>query len=311
MPVESQSPQSLLNSFVAYISLQRGLSGNTIDSYSADISKLLAYLQESSASPLDVTVDILREFAAALHDVGISPRSQARILSGIRAFYKFLRMERIIPADPTLLLESPQIGRHLPEVLSLDEIDAMIAAIDLSSNEGQRNKAIIETLYGCGLRVSELVNLRISSLFLDESYIVIDGKGGKQRIVPISPIAIREIRFYLTHSRADAPVKPGETDILFLNRRGRRLSRIMIFYIVRVLAELAGLRKPISPHTLRHSFAPHLLEGGANLRAIQQMLGHENIATTEIYIHIDRTRLRKEILAHHPRNKANLINSVE
>lgn len=306
MPVESQSPQSLLNSFVAYISLQRGLSSNTIDSYSADISKLLAYLQESSTSPLDVTVDTLREFAAALHDVGISPRSQARILSGIRAFYKFLRMERIIPADPTLLLESPQIGRHLPEVLSLDEIDAMIAAIDLSSNEGQRNKAIIETLYGCGLRVSELVNLRISSLFLDESYIVIDGKGDKQRIVPISPIAIREIRFYLTHSRADAPVKPGETDILFLNRRGRRLSRVMIFYIVRELAELAGIRKPISPHTLRHSFATHLLEGGANLRAIQQMLGHENIATTEIYIHIDRTRLRKEILAHHPRNKPNL-----
>ena len=234
--------------------------------------------------------------------MGISSRSQARIISGIKSFFRFLKLENQIENNPTLLLESPRIGQKLPEVLSIEEIDNMISCIDLSSNEGQRNRAIIETLYGCGLRVSELINLEINKIFFEEEYIVVKGKGNKERLVPISTIAINEIKLYLD-DRSHLNIKPGEENILFLNRRGRRLTRVMIFYIIKQLAELAGIRKDISPHTLRHSFASHLLEGGANLRAIQQMLGHESIATTEIYIHIDRTRLRDEILTYHPRNK--------
>ena len=293
----------VLKQYSAYLLLERGLSENTRESYLNDVAKLIRYLNENNLTIKDVTLDTLHNFIAALHDLGITPRSQARIISGIKSFFRFLKLENHIKTNPTLLLESPRIGRKLPEVLSIEEIDNMISCIDLSSNEGQRNRAIIETLYSCGLRVSELVKLEINKIFLEEEYVVIKGKGNKERIVPISPVAIHEIKLYLD-DRQHLDIKPGEENILFLNRRGRRLTRVMIFYIIKQLAELAGIRKEISPHTLRHSFATHLLEGGANLRAIQQMLGHESIATTEIYIHIDRTRLRDEILTYHPRNKS-------
>lgn len=300
MRTVDSAPQ-LLRAYEAHLVLERGLSENTRSAYVADVEKLINYLHGEKTELREVTTDTLRSFAADLFDLGISSRSQARIISGIKSFFRFLKLEGYLDSNPSLLLESPHPGRKLPEVLRLDEIDAMIAAIDLSKPEGQRNRAIIETLYGCGLRVSELVNLEISRLYLDEQYIMVKGKGNKERIVPISPQAIAEIRAYLP-DRELLPVKPGEDNVLFLNRRGHRLTRVMIFYIIKSLAAEAGIRKKISPHTLRHSFATHLLEGGANLRAIQQMLGHEDIATTEIYIHIDRRRLRDEILLHHPRN---------
>ena len=293
----------VLKQYSAYLLLERGLSENTRESYLNDVAKLMRYIKENNLTIKDVTLDTLHNFIAELHDLGISSRSQARIISGLKSFFRFLKLENHINTNPTLLLESPRIGRKLPEVLSIEDIDKMISCIDLSTNEGQRNRAIIETLYSCGLRVSELVNLEINKIFLEEEYVVIKGKGNKERIVPISPVAIHEIKLYL-NDRQYLDIKPGEENILFLNRRGRRLTRVMIFYIIKQLAELAGIRKEISPHTLRHSFATHLLEGGANLRAIQQMLGHESIATTEIYIHIDRTRLRDEILTYHPRNKS-------
>lgn len=293
----------VLKQYTAYLILERGLSDNTRECYLNDAQKLLSYLNDNNLGLKDVTLDHLQNFIATLHDIGISSRSQARIISGIKSFFRFLSLEKIIESNPTILLESPRIGRKLPEVLTIEEIDEMISCVDLSANEGQRNRAIIETLYSCGLRVSELINLEINKIFLDEEYIVIKGKGEKERIVPISPTAIHEIKLYL-EDRKYLNIKPGEENILFLNRRGRRLTRVMIFYIIKQLAELAGIRKEISPHTLRHSFATHLLEGGANLRAIQQMLGHESITTTEIYIHIDRSRLREEILTFHPRNNA-------
>lgn len=293
----------VLKQYSAYLLLERGLSENTRESYLNDVAKLMRYINENNLTIKDITLDTLHNFIAELHDLGISSRSQARIISGLKSFFRFLKLENHINTNPTLLLESPRIGRKLPEVLSIEDIDKMISCIDLSTNEGQRNRAIIETLYSCGLRVSELVNLEINKIFLEEEYVVIKGKGNKERIVPISPVAIHEIKLYL-NDRQHLDIKPGEENILFLNRRGRRLTRVMIFYIIKQLAELAGIRKEISPHTLRHSFATHLLEGGANLRAIQQMLGHESIATTEIYIHIDRTRLRDEILTYHPRNKS-------
>ena len=293
----------VLKQYSAYLLLERGLSENTRESYLNDVAKLMRYINENNLTIKDVTLDTLHNFIAELHDLGISSRSQARIISGLKSFFRFLKLENHINTNPTLLLESPRIGRKLPEVLSIEDIDKMISCIDLSTNEGQRNRAIIETLYSCGLRVSELVNLEINKIFLEEEYVVIKGKGNKERIVPISPVAIHEIKLYL-NDRQHLDIKPGEENILFLNRRGRRLTRVMIFYIIKQLAELAGIRNEISPHTLRHSFATHLLEGGANLRAIQQMLGHESIATTEIYIHIDRTRLRDEILTYHPRNKS-------
>lgn len=294
--------EAVLASYDAYIMLERGLSENTRSSYRDDIDKLVKYLAEEGKLLSGVTLDDLQAFIADLHDLGIAPTSQARIISGIKSFFRYLKLEGYIDENPALLLESPRLGRHLPEVLTVDEIDAMESCIDLGSPEGQRNLAIMETLYGCGLRVSELVNLDLSHLFLDEGYIVVRGKGSKERMVPISDVAMHHIRLYL-EQRADMDIKPGEENIVFLNRRGRRLTRVMIFYIVKRLCELAGIRKEISPHTLRHSFATHLLEGGANLRAIQQMLGHESIATTEIYLHLDRSMLRDEILAHHPRNR--------
>lgn len=239
---------------------------------------------------------------AQIHDLGIAVRSQARLVSGIKQFFHYLRVEGYIETDPSELLEVPRIGRHLPEVLSVEEIDRMIAAIDLSTPEGIRNRAIIETMYGCGLRVSELVNLEISKVYLQEQYLLVDGKGNKQRIVPMSEAAVERILEYMREARSGIEVKPGEENILFLNRRGSRLTRQMIFTVIRRLALQADIRKTISPHTLRHSFATHLLEGGANLRAIQQMLGHESISTTEIYLHLNPTLLRSQILLHHPRN---------
>lgn len=292
---------AIIDRFEAYLQLELGLSANTCQAYIRDVGKLLDYLSDTSTQLRDVTLDTLQNFVADLYDLGISARSQARIIAGIRNFFKFLRMEGYMDSDPAGLLESPRHGRKLPEVLTVDEVDRMIAAIDMEQAEAQRNRAIIETLYGCGIRVSELVNLEISKVYFNERFILVNGKGNKERIVPMSDVAVREITAYL-EQREKMKIKPGEDHILFLNRRGHRLTRVMIFYIIRRLAEAAGIRKTISPHTLRHSFATHLLEGGANLRAIQQMLGHESIATTEIYIHIDRSHLREEILRCHPRN---------
>lgn len=292
---------TLIDSYDAHLLLERGLSDNTREAYTADICRLAEWLETNAIAPADVTVENLRVYCGVLYELGISPRSQARIVSSIKSFFRFLRYSGAIAVNPTELLESPRTGLHLPEVLTLEEIDALIEAIDPTTAEAVRNRAIIETLYSCGLRVSELVNLEIPRIYLKESYLLVTGKGSKERLVPLSPVAIDCITEYLD-ARADIPVKSGEEAILFLNRRGARLTRQMIFTIIRRLAETAGIHKTISPHTLRHSFATHLLEGGANLRAIQQMLGHESISTTEIYIHIDRTRLRDEILHHHPRN---------
>lgn len=292
----------LCRSFSGYLTLQRGLSENTREAYSADIDKLLTWLAEGGHTLRDVDYSMLQEFMAAIHDLGIAARSQARLVSGIKQFFHFLKIEGHLPEDPSLLLEVPRLGQHLPEVLTVEEIDAMIGAIDLSMAEGVRNRAIMETLYGCGLRVSELVNLEISKVFLNELYLIVEGKGSKQRIVPMSQVAADRIREYMDDSRHRVKIKRADENILFLNRRGGRLTRQMIFTIVRNLAFAADIRKTISPHTLRHSFATHLLEGGANLRAIQQMLGHESIATTEIYLHLNPVLLRSQILLHHPRN---------
>lgn len=294
----------LLQKFKQYLLLEKALSTNTLEAYVHDVEKLFAYLEEQEIHPFDVTLEELEHFLASLHDgQGIGPRSQARMLSGIRSFYRYLVLDGHLEADPTLLLESPKIGMHLPEVLSVEEIDMLIASIDLSAREGQRNRAIIETMYSCGLRVSEACNLRLSDLYLHEGYIKVEGKGNKQRLVPISERAIAEIMDYMT-DRAEIPIKPGHEDYLFVSaRRKTKLSRITLFHIITELAQQAGIKKTISPHTLRHSFATHLLEGGANLRVIQSMLGHEDIGTTEIYTHIDAHRLRSEIIEHHPRNK--------
>lgn len=290
----------LRDSFEAYLRLERSLSANTADAYLVDTTHLLEFLEERQLLLTDVTETELHELLATLRDLGISPRSQARLIAGIRAFFKFLRLEGFLDTDPSRLLESPQLPRHLPDVLSIEEIDAMIAAIPQGKEESLRNEAIIETLYGSGLRVSELTDLRISRLSLDDRLMIVEGKGSKQRMVPMSPAAVELIRQYLPQ-RDRLSIKPAGRDVLFLNRRGAPLSRVMVFYIIRDLAALAGIRKTVSPHTMRHSFATHLLEGGANLRAIQEMLGHESISTTEIYLHLDRSRLRRELLDHHPR----------
>jgi integrase/recombinase XerD len=284
-----------------YLKLQRGYSPNTLDAYLHDLDKLLAYLQREHKHVTEVELADLQHFAAGLHDIGIHPRSQCRILSGVRSFYRFLQIDGYIDNDPTELLESPQIGEHLPEVLSTEEIDRMEESIDLSTNEGQRNRAIIEVLFSCGLRVSELCTLLISNLYLDEKFIKVNGKGSKERLVPISPKAIHELELWFI-DRNRLNIKPGEEDYVFLNRRGHHLTRTMILIMIKRQAIKAGITKTISPHTLRHSFATSLLEGGADLRAIQAMLGHESIGTTEIYTHIDTTTLRREILEHHPRN---------
>lgn len=292
--------EKVLDGYAAYIGLERGLSQNTVIGYRFDIEKFINYLKDSGTALRDVTLPILQQFVADMHDVGISPRSQARIVSGLKSFFKYLVMAGYTEENPSIMLETPNIGLHLPEVLTLEEIDRLENEIDTSTTEGVRNYAIIETLYGCGLRVSELVNLEISRVFLKDKYLMVNGKGSKERIVPMSDMVIDLISDYLK-VRGEV-IKPGEENVLYLSRRGTRLTRQMIFTIIKRLAAQAGIKKTISPHTLRHSFATHLLEGGANLRAIQQMLGHETIATTEIYLHIDSTRLKEEILLHHPRN---------
>lgn len=292
----------LVRKYKQYLVLEKSLSSNTLDAYMHDLDKLLRFLQEEGREPLETTLEDLQHFAAGLHDIGIHPRSQARIISGVRSFFRFLLLTDRIESDPSELLENPKIGQHLPEVLSVEEIDAIIEAIDLSKPEGQRNRAMLETLYSCGLRVSELCGLRLSDLYLEEGFIKVEGKGSKQRLVPISPRAVKEIGFWLMDRNSHWRVKPGFEDHLFLARWGNGIGRIMVFHLIKELAEAAGISKNISPHTFRHSFATHLLEGGANLRAIQCMLGHESIATTEIYTHIDRSMLRSEIIEHHPRN---------
>lgn len=291
--------RTLREHYYAYLLLERGLSGNTRIAYMADLDRLAAWLP-SEDDIASASVDMIADFILSVADLGVAARSQARILSGIKSFFRYLVIEGIREDDPASQIDAPSIGLHLPEVLSLDEIDAMIDAIDLGQPEGRRNRAIIEVLYGSGLRVSELCTLEQRRVYLDEQLLVVQGKGSKERMVPLSDEAANQIMLYL-NERTVAP-RIGEEDYLFLNRRGRHLSRVMVFYIVRDLAAAAGIRKTISPHTLRHSFATHLLEGGANLRAIQQMLGHESIGTTEIYLHLDNTHLRDEILLHHPRN---------
>ena len=291
----------IIRKYQQYLKLEKALSANTLDAYLTDLNKLLCFLKTENIDMLAVTLDDLQRFAAGLHDIGIHPRSQARIMSGIKSFFHFLVMADYREDDPSELLEGPKIGFKLPEVLTVEEIDTIISTVDMSKKEGQRNRAILETLYSCGLRVSELCNLKLSELYFDEGFIKVEGKGSKQRLVPISPRAIKEIKYWLL-DRNLGKIKKGFEDYVFLARWGNSISRIMVFHLIKELAEKAGITKNISPHPFRHSFATHLLEGGANLRAIQCMLGHESIATTEIYTHIDRNMLRSEIIEHHPRN---------
>ena len=293
---------SVLRRYVQYLCLERSYSKNTLDAYRRDLQKLLIFYADNHIDYRTVTLEQLDQFAGQLREEGIQARSVARILSGVRSFYRFLTLEKEVEQDPTELLESPQIGKHLPEVLSVEEIDSIINVIDVSKPEGVRDRAIIEVLYGCGLRISELCNLRISQLYLEDKYIRVKGKGSKERLVPIEGVAIDRVREWLV-TRMGYKVKPSEEDYVFVSlTRGSRLSRISLFVYIKDYAEKAGIKKNISPHTFRHSFATHLLEGGANLRAIQMMLGHEDISTTEIYMHIDKSKLRTEILEHHPRN---------
>ena len=301
METGKKTPTNIVRAYHRYLKLQRGYSANTLDAYERDLLKLLNYLEQEEKHVLDVELPDLQHFAASLHDIGINARSQCRILSGIRSFYHFLQLDGYREDDPTELLESPVLGQHLPEVLSTDEVDILENSIDLSKWEGHRNRAIIEVLFSCGMRVSELVNLKLSNLFLNEQYVRIFGKGAKERLVPISSKAIKELQNWFI-DRNLMNIKPGEEDYVFLNRRGAHLTRTMILIMIKRQAVEAGITKTISPHTLRHSFATALLEGGADLRAIQAMLGHESISTTEIYTHIDMTTLRQQILEHHPRN---------
>jgi integrase/recombinase XerD len=298
----SDNMKTMLKRYRQYLLLEKSLSPNTLEAYLDDAGKLLSYLDDCGIAIESVTLDDLHGFAAAMGDLGIAPRSQARIISGVKSLFRFLCLDGYREDDPSELLEAPKIGRHLPDVLTVEEIDSIIKQIDLTSKEGHRNRAMIETMYSCGLRVSELCSLKMEDLFLDEGFIRVTGKGSKQRLVPISGRAVKEIQNYLM-DRCHIDIKPGAEPYLFLSiRRGRPLSRIMVFDIVKDLTAQAGINKTVSPHTFRHSFATHLLEGGANLRAIQCMLGHEKISTTEIYTHIDRSRLRDEIVSHHPRN---------
>jgi len=297
-----KSTAEIVRRYLRYLKLERNYSQNTIEAYRNDLRWLIDFLQANELNVLDVKLEHLEQFSGTLHEHLISPRSQARILSGLRSFYKYLLLDGYIEVDPTELLVSPHVRNHLPDVLSTEEVDLLEASIDLSKPEGQRNKAIIEVLFSCGLRVSELVNLKLSDLFIEEKYVRVMGKGSKERLVPISAKAIKELQYWF-RDRNLMSIQPGEQDYVFLNRRGAHLTRTMILIMIKQQAVLAGIKKTISPHTLRHSFATSLLEGGADLRAIQVMLGHEDIGTTEIYTHIDTTTLRREIVEHHPRNK--------
>jgi integrase/recombinase XerD len=288
--------------FKAYLQLERSLAVNSIEAYLSDIEKLTSFLLEHhiKKNPPELELKDLQHFVKWIAELGMTQSSQARIISGLRTFYKYCLLEDISTTDPTILLEAPKLKRTLPDVLSFDEIENIIAQIDVSTAEGTRNKAILETMYSCGLRVSEVVNLKISQLYLDVGFIRVIGKGNKERLVPIGSSAVRYITIYKESIRTHQPIQTGEEDILFLNRRGRRLSRVMIFLIIKDLVKKAGISKNISPHTFRHSFATHLVEGGADLRAVQEMLGHESITTTEIYTHLDREFLRKTLEKFHP-----------
>lgn len=290
--------------FETFLRLEKSLSQNSIAAYINDINKLMAFLDESfkRLTPEKVRINHLRSFIEYINDRGVSPRTQARTISGIKSFFKYLLMEGKINSDPTTLLESPKIGRKLPDVLTMEEIDMIIDGVDLTKSEGQRNKAMLETLYSCGLRVSELVNLKVTNLFFDQGFIKVEGKSEKERLVPVSSKAIEEITKYIQGYRKTLKISPDSENVLFLNRRGKRLSRVMIFTIIKNLAEKVGLNKKISPHTFRHSFATHLISGGADLRAVQEMLGHESILTTEIYTHLDRDYLKNTITHFHPRS---------
>ena len=296
-----KNSKDIVSRYRRYLKLEKGYSVNTLDAYMRDVDKLFRYLAVEQVDVLDVKLEDLEHFAAFISDLGIGPRSLARILSGVRQFYRFLVIDGYLEVDPTELLESPRQPDHLPEVLSTAEVDLLEQAIDLSKWEGHRNRAIIEVLFSCGLRVSELTNLKLSNLYIEEQYIRVMGKGSKERLVPISPRALDELNYWFA-DRNVMKIKPGEEDYVFLNRRGQHLTRTMILIMIKRYAVEAGIKKTISPHTLRHSFATSLLEGGADLRAIQAMLGHESIGTTEIYTHIDTSTLRQEILEHHPRN---------
>ena len=295
---------ALLRKYHNYLLLERGLSENTREAYRHDVARFLEFLETEGFRSETADLETLHRFTWTLHDLGIAARSVARILSGVRSFYRFLLLDGYIESDPTELLESPKIGKHLPEVLSLQEIESILSTIDLSQPEGQRDRCIIEMLYSCGLRVSELCALQLSDLFLEEGFLRVTGKGNKQRLVPISPRAVRELKLWFM-DRSQLELKPGEEDYVFVSHRRRQhLSRITVLHNIKVYVEQAGIMKTISPHTFRHSFATHLLEGGAHLRAIQAMLGHESIATTEIYTHIDRSFLRQQVLEHFPRNQS-------
>ncbi|MDR3695005.1 site-specific tyrosine recombinase XerD [Mucilaginibacter sp.] len=296
--------RSTIKGFQAYLKLERSLSDNSIEAYSRDIEKLYQFSDSQAVKlyPETITLTNLRLFIVWVNELGMIPSSQARILSGIKSFYKYLLMEDLIKSDPSELLESPKIQRKLPDTLSYGDINKMIDAIDVSKPEGGRNKAILEVLYGCGLRVSELTELKLSNLYLDIEFIKVTGKGSKERLVPIGGSAVKALKIWIENIRVHIPVKKGEEDLVFLNRRGSRLSRVYIFMVIKQLAELTGINKTISPHTFRHSFATHLVEGGADLRAVQEMLGHESITTTEIYTHLDREYLKGTIIQYHPRS---------
>ena len=303
LPLRMVTWQTSINDFKSFLRLEKSLSENSIQAYIHDIEKFVQFLNffNYNISPVEVTFAHIKEFINWVNELCMSPRSQARILSGIRAFYKYLLLEDIIDNDPVALIEIPRIGKKLPVVLTVQEIDDLINAIDLSTETGQRNRAIIETLYSCGLRVSELVNLKISNLYFEQSYIKIKGKGNKERLVPISGRAIKEIDVYINNYRNHLDIDRDNNNIVFLNRRGKKITREMIFIIIKDLAKKIQLKKKISPHTFRHSFATHLIEGGADLRAVQEMLGHESILTTEIYTHLDKEYLRETIIQFHPR----------
>ena len=296
---------SYIKGFKSYLQLEKSLSGNSVEAYLRDVGKLVNYLEAEklSLNVDEIKAEHLEGFIKAINDLGMDAHSQARILSGIRAFYKYLMIEDVLSTNPSELVSLPKLSRKLPDTLSVEEINALLASIDMSTPEGSRNRAMLEVLYGCGLRVTELVNLRISNMFLDVEFIKVTGKGDKERLVPIGSQAIKFIRMYKDTVRVHTPVQKGEEDLLFLNRRGKRLTRMYVFTVIKDCAAKIGLQKVISPHTFRHSFATHLIEGGADLRAVQEMLGHASITTTEIYTHLDRDYLRSTIMQFHPRYK--------
>jgi len=293
-----------IRAYMSYLKLEKGLAENSVKAYENDLKKLLQFLEETGfeGSPEIVDARLLHDFVAWINATGVNARSQSRIISGIRSFFKYLVIDEKIETDPAILLEGPKTGRKLPEVLTVGEIDLLFSKIDLSKPEGQRNRTMLEVLYSCGLRVSELINVRITDVYSEEGYLRVIGKGNKERIIPISQSALHEIDLYMPDRNSMLNIDKGNVDVLFLNRRGNKLTRVMVFTIIKDLKEKAGIKKHVSPHTFRHSFATHLVNGGADLRAVQEMLGHESIVTTEIYTHLDREYLREAIISHHPRS---------